>query len=170
MLAYLAMRYFGELKMTQLEFQKNLAFELIHNTLESGAEDKRPDRGRNTHQNTLHKITTAPPRSGFECGKWVKKYKQNHQQHKCDTPGCPNFIRTVCNCTKYILRWNLCLMIHIMSSASCDSNFDWIQLAVFHILLVLIITVESKLLVRIYSFLPIFIIEVISRLLKARIK
>ena len=37
--AYLAMRYFGELKMTQLEFRKNLAFELIHNTLESGTEE-----------------------------------------------------------------------------------------------------------------------------------
>ena len=37
--AYLTMRYFGELKMTQLEFRKNLAFELIHNTLESGTEE-----------------------------------------------------------------------------------------------------------------------------------
>ena len=34
--AYLAMRYFGELKMTQLEFRKQLPLELIHNTLESG--------------------------------------------------------------------------------------------------------------------------------------
>ena len=34
--AYLAMGYFGELKMTQLEFRKNPAFELIHNILESG--------------------------------------------------------------------------------------------------------------------------------------
>ena len=31
--AYLAMRYFGELKMTQLEFRKKIAFELIHNKL-----------------------------------------------------------------------------------------------------------------------------------------
>ena len=34
--AHLAMRYFGELKMTQLEFRKQLPLELIHNTLESG--------------------------------------------------------------------------------------------------------------------------------------
>ena len=70
--AYLAMRYFGELKMTQLEFQKKLAFELIHNKLESGTEEERPEKWRNTRQNKLHKITTAPPHSGFECGKWVK--------------------------------------------------------------------------------------------------
>ena len=31
--AYLAMRYFGESKMTRLEFWKNLAFELIHDIL-----------------------------------------------------------------------------------------------------------------------------------------
>ena len=34
--AYLAMRYFGGLNMTQLEFWKKLTFEFIHNTLESG--------------------------------------------------------------------------------------------------------------------------------------
>ena len=90
--AYLAMRYFGELNMTQLEFRKNLALEFIRNTLERGAEEERPERRRNTRQNTLHKITTAPPHSGFEGRKWVKKYKQKYQQHKCDTPRCPNFI------------------------------------------------------------------------------
>ena len=36
--AYLEMKYFGELKMTQLEFRKNLAFEFIHNTLKSGTD------------------------------------------------------------------------------------------------------------------------------------
>ena len=76
--AYLAMRYFGELKMTQLEFRKKLAFKLIHNTLESGTEEERPERRRNTRQNTLHNIITAPPHSGFEGGKWVKKYKQKY--------------------------------------------------------------------------------------------
>ena len=70
--AYLAMKYFGELKMTQLEFGKKLLFELIHNTLESGTDEERPERWRNTRQNTLHKITTAPPHSGFEGSKWVK--------------------------------------------------------------------------------------------------
>ena len=64
--AYLAMRYFGELNITQLEFQKKLAFELIHNPLESGTEEERPERQRNTCQNTLNKITTAPP-SKPEC-------------------------------------------------------------------------------------------------------
>ena len=74
--AYLAMQYFGELKMTQLEFKKKIVFEFIHTTLESGTEEERPERRRNTLQNTLHKITTASPHSGFEGGKWVKKYKQ----------------------------------------------------------------------------------------------
>ena len=60
-----------------------------------------------------------------------KKYKQKYQQHKCDTPGCPNFIRTVCNCTKDIFRCNSCFIIHIMDSASCVSNFNWIQFAIF---------------------------------------
>ena len=32
--AYLAMRYFGKLNMTQLEFRKKLVLELIHNTLQ----------------------------------------------------------------------------------------------------------------------------------------
>ena len=58
--------------MTQLEFRKRLAFDFIHNTLERGTEEERPERRRNTRQNTLHKITTAPPHSGFEGGKWVK--------------------------------------------------------------------------------------------------
>ena len=70
---YLSMRYFEELKMTQLEFRKKLSFEFIHNTLESGTEEERPERQRNTYQNRLHKINTAPPHSGFEGGKWVKK-------------------------------------------------------------------------------------------------
>ena len=117
--------------MTNLEFQKKLAFELIHNTFESGTEEERPERRGNTRQNMLHKISTAPPHSGFEGGKWVKKYKQKYQQHKCDTPGCPNFIRTVCNCTKDIFRCNSCFMIHIMDSPACDSNLGWIQLAMF---------------------------------------
>ena len=121
--AYLAIRYFGELKMTQLEFRKNRAFELIHNTLDSGTDEERTERRRNTRQNTLHKITTAPPNSGFEGGKWVKKYKQKYQQHKYDTPGYPNFIRTVCNFTKYIFRCNSCFMIRSMDSESCDSDF-----------------------------------------------
>ena len=86
--------------MTQLEFRKNLAFYFIHNTLESDTEEERPERRNNTRQNTIHKITAAPPHSGFGGGKWVKKYKQNYQHHKCDTPGCPNFIRNVFNCTK----------------------------------------------------------------------
>ena len=85
--AYLAMRYSGELKMKQLEFRKKLAFELIHNTLRIGTEEERPETQRNTCQNTLHKTTTAPPHSGFEDGKWVKKYKQNYQQYKFDTLG-----------------------------------------------------------------------------------
>ena len=34
--AYIAMTYFGKLKMKQLEFWKQLLFELIYNTLESG--------------------------------------------------------------------------------------------------------------------------------------
>ena len=110
--------------MTQLEFWKKLAFELIHYTLESGTEEEKPDRGRNTRQNKLHKITTAPPHSGFEGGKWVKKYKKNYQQNKCDTPGCPNFIRAACNCTKDIFRCNSCFMIHIMDSTGCDSDLD----------------------------------------------
>ena len=76
--AYLAIRYFGELKMTQLEFREKLVFELIHNTLESGNEEERPDIRRNKRQNTLHKITIDPPHSGFEGGKWVKKYKQKY--------------------------------------------------------------------------------------------
>ena len=121
---YLAMRYFGELKMTQLEFRKKLAFELIHNTLESGTKEERPDKWRNTRQNMLHKITTAPPHSGFEGEKLIKKYKQKYQQHKCDTPGCPNFIRAACNCTKDIFRCNSCFTIHIMDSASCNSDFN----------------------------------------------
>ena len=110
--------------MTQLEFRKKLAFELIHDTLENGTKEERPERRRNTRQNTLHKITTVPPHSGFEGGKWVKKYKQKYQQHKCDTPGCRFFFRTVCNCTKYIFRRNSCFIINIMVSASCDSDFD----------------------------------------------
>ena len=69
---YLALRYFGELKMTHLEFQKKLEFELIHNKLESGTEEESPEKRRKTRQNTLHKITTAPPHSGSEGGKWVK--------------------------------------------------------------------------------------------------
>ena len=88
--------------MTQLEFHKKLLFELIHNNLESGTEEESPDKRRKTRQNTLHKITTAPPNSGFEGGKWVKNYKQKYQQHKCETPGYPNFIRNVCNLKKYI--------------------------------------------------------------------
>ena len=87
--AYLAMRYFGELKMTQLEFRKKLAFELIHNTLENGTEEERPKKRRKKRQNTLQKITTSPPHSGFEGGKWIKNYKQKYEQHKCDTPECP---------------------------------------------------------------------------------
>ena len=122
--AYLAMRYFGELKMTQLEFWKKLDFEFIHNTLKSGTEEERPDKRRKTRQNTLHKITTAPTHSGFEGRKWVRKYKQKYQQHKCDTPGCLNFIRNVCNCTKDIFRSNSCFIIHIKDSAACDSDPD----------------------------------------------
>ena len=74
---YLAIRYFGGLKMTQLEFRKKLAFELINNTLDSGTEEENPEKRRKTRQNTIHKITTSPPHSGFKGGKWVKKYKQN---------------------------------------------------------------------------------------------
>ena len=147
--------------MKQLEFQKNIAFELTHNTLQSGTEEERPERRRNTHQNTLHKITTSLPHSGFEDGKWVKSTSKNYQQHKCDTPGCPNFIRTVCNCTKYILRCNSYFMIHIMDSVSCDRDFDWIRFAIFHFLVVSIITVKSKIFDRIYSFLHRLIIELI---------
>jgi len=40
--AYLAMIYFGA---TQLELLKKLAFELIHNTLESGTGEERPENG-----------------------------------------------------------------------------------------------------------------------------
>ena len=108
--------------MTQLEFRKKLAFELIHNTLESGTEEERPEKQRKTRQNTLHKIATAPSHSGFEGGKWVKMYKQKYQQHKYDTPGRPKFIRT--NCTKDIFRCNSCFMIHIMDSTGCDSDLD----------------------------------------------
>ena len=79
--AYLTMRYFGELNITQLKFWKKIAFKLIHNTLESGTEEERPERRRNTRRNTLHKIATAAPNSDFEGGKWVKKYKQKYQQH-----------------------------------------------------------------------------------------
>ena len=71
--AYLIMICFGELNMTQLEFWNKLAFELIHNTLESVPGKDRPERHMNKLQNTLQKITTAPPHSGFEVGKWVKK-------------------------------------------------------------------------------------------------
>ena len=67
--AYLTMRYFGELQMTQLEFQINLEFELIHNTLESGTEEERLEKCRKSRQNMLQKITIAPPHSGFEGGK-----------------------------------------------------------------------------------------------------
>ena len=107
-----------------MEFHRKLAFELIHNTLESGTEEERPDKRNKTHQNMLHKITTAPPHSGFEGGKWVKKYKQKYQQHKCDTMVCPNFVRTVCNCTKDIFRCNSCFMIRIMDYAAFDSDID----------------------------------------------
>ena len=51
---------------------KNLVCELIHSTLESGTEGESPEKQRKTRQNTLHKITTAPPHSGFDGGKWVK--------------------------------------------------------------------------------------------------
>ena len=70
--AYLAMRYFWELKMTPLKFWKKLAFEFIHNTLDSGTEEERPEKQNKTRQNTLHKIATAPSHSGFEGVKWVK--------------------------------------------------------------------------------------------------
>ena len=62
--------------MTKLEFRKKIAFELIHNTLESGNEENRPEKRRKTYQNTIQKITTSAPHSGFEGGKWVKKYNQ----------------------------------------------------------------------------------------------
>ena len=104
--AYLAMRYFGELNITQIQFRKKLVFELIHNTLESVTKEERPERRRNKGQNTLHKITTAPPHSDFEGKKQIKKYKQKYQQYKCDTPGFPKFIRTVCNWTKDIFQCN----------------------------------------------------------------
>ena len=117
--------------MTQLEFWKKLAFVFIHNTLESGTEEERPERHSNTRQNTLHKITTAPSHSGFEGGKWVKSYKQKYQQHKCDIPRCSNFIRTVCSCSKHIFWCNSCFMIQMMESATWKSDFDWIQFAIF---------------------------------------
>ena len=54
--------------MTKLDFRKNLAFEFIHNTLESGTEEERPERRRNKLRNTLQKITTAPPHSDWRVG------------------------------------------------------------------------------------------------------
>ena len=55
----------------------------------------------------------------------------------------------------------LMFMIHIMESTSCDRNLDWIKFAIFHFLLVLIMTVKSKLLVKIYSFLRRLTIEIV---------
>ena len=58
--------------MKQQEFRKKLVLEMIHNTLENGTEEQRPERRRNTRQNMPRKIFTAPPQSDFEGGKWVK--------------------------------------------------------------------------------------------------
>ena len=61
-------------------------------------------------------------------------------------------------------------MIHIIDSAACDRDLNWIQLDIFTFFVSLNYYCKPELLVRIYLFLCSLIIEVIQRLLEARLK
>ena len=155
---YLAMRYFGELNMTQLEFRKKLTFELIHNTLKSGTEEERPERRRNTRRNTLHKIITDPTHSGFEVGKWVKSASKITNSINMTLRDaqillelCVTAQKTYFDAT-HVSRFTLWTPHH---EIAISTEFSFL----FLFLLFLIIT--AKLLIGIYSFLSRLIIEVI---------
>ena len=84
--AYLAMRYFGELSCTQLEFWYFFSLELIFNLLDVD--------GAKTWSLTVemegpmlyHGLTTVPKGSKWVDGKWEKVSQRGYQQVKCTNP------------------------------------------------------------------------------------
>jgi len=116
---YLARRYFFAKTELFLDFRKELARELLFNTVDLVADQPSPRTAtRSAALKATHKLERAPQNSKFEDGEWRKSYKRKYQQHACSTPGCPKRMRTVCTCNR--TRWlcNACFGDHVLDSAT----------------------------------------------------
>ena len=113
---FFAFRYFiwfGEEKITLLQFRRKLALALIDNDyLKAEMEQdltSDPARRRST-RNVKHDPRSAPPyASRWNGQKWICGSKSKYQQFICRGAGCKAQVRSYCSCDPS--RW-LCLACH----------------------------------------------------------
>lgn len=121
---YLAFKYFmwkGTTKMTMLQFRRQLAFSLIYNDYLKSDDDVSPGVTTRRKRKHHHSLVTCPPHAAkYERGKWTRTSKKKHQQFKCRTSECKNYIRTSCECD--IGNWMCidCFQKHIIDVMTVD--------------------------------------------------
>ena len=122
--AFLAMRYFGGLTCTQLEFRRKLAHEMVHNPYDVDGAKTRSLTVIQKPPKEDHRLITAKNGCRWVDGKWMKAFKNEFQQVKCAHPNCKKRIRTVCICSPYVFRCHDHFIEHMLTPSNDAIAFD----------------------------------------------
>ena len=118
--AYLAMKYFGELSCTQLEFRRRLAHDLVFNGEDVDGALTRSLTVPIETKDLEHNLITVPKYSKWVDGSWKKVFNREYQQVTCNTFNCTRRVRTMCTCSPSIFRCNQCYTMHLLSPPNND--------------------------------------------------
>jgi len=116
--AFLAMKFFGGWKGTQLEFRKKLAYELIHNALDVDGAITRSLVSERPAENLHHSYITIPAYSKWVEGRWKKVYTRGYQQITCTGDSCTKRVRKVCICDPTSVLCSQCYTNHLVLASN----------------------------------------------------